>query len=350
MPRNLKARDDRTVGERLKSIDYIGACLLTLTIVLFLYGLAGEIEPLPLTLSAGALAAFIATEYRVSSPLISPRSFSSRGIILSCLAQLGMMSARWTVLFYSPIWMLAVRGAAPAAAGSVLIPTNLGFGLGGVLVGALHVKRGGSFWGACLASVALFIVTVLALSFAAAPDSPLPAFVLLVFLNGLATGAALNYTLAHLLHHSHDGTHYVTTSLLGTFRGFGGSFGTSIGGGIWVRALQGGLGRGFEQLDGGELSPGRKHLISRLVSSPELVFGGGTGLDAAERRVAVEGYAASAGTVWRAAAVLGLVVIVVQAATGWEGPEGEEESGSSGPLVDADARANTVEHEGVGEA
>ena len=49
--------------------------------------------------------------------------------------------------------------------------------------------------------------------------------VLAVFLNGLATGGALNYTLAHLLHLSHKDTHYITTSLLGTFRGFGGSFG-----------------------------------------------------------------------------------------------------------------------------
>ena len=70
----------------------------------------------------------------------------SRGALLSCLAQLGIMAARWMVLFYSPAYALAVRGWSPASAGSVLIPTNLGFAIGGILAGGLHIKRAGSFW------------------------------------------------------------------------------------------------------------------------------------------------------------------------------------------------------------
>ena len=70
----------------------------------------------------------------------------SRGALLSCVAQLGIMAARWMVLFYTPVYAIAVRGWTPASAGSILIPTNLGFAFGGVLAGWLHIKRAGSFW------------------------------------------------------------------------------------------------------------------------------------------------------------------------------------------------------------
>ena len=43
----------------------------------------------------------------------------------------------------------------------------------------------------------------------------------------------------------------VATSLLATFRGFAGSFGTAIGGGAFGRALSARLAEGFARLDGG---------------------------------------------------------------------------------------------------
>ncbi len=49
------------------------------------------------------------------------------------------VAARWTVLFYTPMTALAVFGFNPAASGSILIPTNLGFGLGGLLVGVSYL-------------------------------------------------------------------------------------------------------------------------------------------------------------------------------------------------------------------
>ena len=56
------------------------------------------------------------------------------------------MAARWMVLFYTPAYAIAVRGWSPASAGSILIPTNLGFAIGGISVGGLHIRRAGSFW------------------------------------------------------------------------------------------------------------------------------------------------------------------------------------------------------------
>ena len=241
--------------------------------------------------------------------------------------------------------MLAVRGAAPAAAGSILIPTNLGFGVGGIIVGWLHVRRSGDFWLASIVSVTLFSASVYALSWVGTVEASVAAFVCVVLANGLATGAGLNYTMAHILHLSHEDTQYITTSLLATFRGFGGSFGTAIGGGIFYRLLRSSLTSGFLDLDGGDhLSPDRKGLITRLLGTPGLVHGGN--LDSSEQDIAVHGYAFAARGVWQAATVLGVVMIAIQAATGWAAPEEVAEE-----AVDEEAaRANVTENEGLGEA
>ncbi|CAM1501024.1 Fc.00g101860.m01.CDS01 [Cosmosporella sp. VM-42] len=336
-----------SVKQRLARIDYLGAILLTLTIVLFLYGLAGDIQALPLVMSLVTLLLFVTVEYRIAAdPIIPLKVLSSRGVLLSCLAQLGLMSARWSVLFYAPIFMLAVRGASPAAAGSVLLPTNFGFGLGGVIVGWLHVRRSGAFWLPSIMSVAFFSASLYALSLVATPHPSVAAFIVVVLVNGLAIGAGLNYTLAHILHLSHEDTQYVTTSLLATFRGFGGSFGTAIGGGIFYRLLRSDLTSGFLELDGGDkLSPERKRLVSRLLGTPGLVFGGG--LNPEEQDIAVTGYAGASRGVWQAAAVLGVAMIAIQAATGWTAPGKEEEEDV---IDEEEARVNLTENEGVGEA
>ncbi|KAF7561290.1 hypothetical protein G7046_g2856 [Stylonectria norvegica] len=332
--------------EKLARIDYLGASLLILTIVLFLYGLAGDIKWLPIILSPATLLLFLFVEYRISAdPIIPLKVLSSRGVLLACIAQLGFLSARWTVLFYSPIFMLVVRGAGPAAAGSILLPTNIAFGLGGVVVGWLHVRRNGAFWLPSIMTVAFFSASLYALSLVAIPGASIPAFIMVIVVNGVATGAGLNYTLAHILHLSHEGTQYVTTSLLATFRGFGGSFGTAIGGGIFYRLLRTSLTEAFLQLDGGEsLGDDRKHLISRLLGTPGLVHDGS--LDAAEQKIAIEGYAGAAKGVWQAAALAGVVILVFQAATGWTAPKKEEEAYAN----DDETRANLTENEGFGEA
>lgn len=171
------------------------------------------------------------------------------------------------------------------------------------------------------------------LSLASTPDIPIALYVAIVFVNGLFTGAALNYTLAHLLHLTPPDTHYVATSLLGTFRGFAGSFGSAIGGGIFARTLRESLEKGFGAID--EPDAGRAELIRKLIGSPALVYSGG--LDAAERQVAVQGYVDALKVLFQAAVVLSVVVSVVQAATGWRGPDDkvkdrEEEIGGAGAL------------------
>ncbi|KAF5979081.1 major facilitator family transporter [Fusarium coicis] len=348
IPAAAEAHDtEASTGEKLARIDYLGAGLLTTSIVLFLYAIADEIQTVPLCIAPVILLLFLAVEnYLVADPIIPVKVLSSWAILFSCFAQLGLMIARWSVLFYAPIFMLAVRGSSPAAAGSILIPTNVGFGLGGILVGWLHVRRDGAFWLPSISALAIFTVSTYVLSLISTTSLPLAPFIVVVLINGLATGGGVNYTLAHILHLSHDDTRYIATSLLGTFRGSGSSFGTAVAGGIFYRLLRGNLLSGFLQLDGGEhLSHARQRLISSLVNTPGLVHGGD--LSPAEQNIATEGYAGATRGVWQAMATLGGVVVLFQALTGKNAPEDRREDEQ--PDEEA-ARAVVAENEGVGEA
>ncbi|KAK1778872.1 major facilitator superfamily domain-containing protein [Copromyces sp. CBS 386.78] len=341
---------EKTNLQKLKGIDYAGAVTLTSTIVLLLYSLSGRsgVHYTPLFSSLLTFSLFLVIESRYASdPIIPLRILRSRGILLSCLSQLGFMSARWTVLFYAPIFALAVHGASPALAGSILIPTNLGFGFGGLLVGVLHMTHRADdhtskgYWFPSLFSMSVFGLAILAMGYVSNASTQMSWYVATIFVNGLATGAAVNYTMAHLLHLSHVREHFIVTGLLATFRGFAGSFGTAIGGGIFGRELRASLYRGFEKLGWEEGMPRERmeKLVTVLVGSPARVHEEGF-LTVEERVVAVRGYEDALRTLYQSAAVLCVVVLLVQAGTGWTagGVSEQEEREIEQAIVEHDGR------------
>src|SRR5580700_10969805 len=100
-----------------------------------------RIQYIPIVVSTFLLVFFMLNElYIAHMPIIPITILKSRGVLLTCVAQLGFMATRWMVLFYTPVYAIAVRGWTPASAGSMLVPTNLGFGLGGLVVGWIHVR------------------------------------------------------------------------------------------------------------------------------------------------------------------------------------------------------------------
>jgi hypothetical protein len=105
--------------------------------------------------------------------------------------------------------------------------------------------------------------------------------------------------------------HYISTSLLATFRGFSGSFGSGISGGIFTRMLQESLEEGFARHNISDDA-----LVERLLGSPALVYR----LEGDRREVAVQGYSDAIRGLFLAGCGLALVAIFVQAGTGWKGP------------------------------
>jgi hypothetical protein len=120
----------------------------TLSVVLMLSSLASPQIPLwPIPLSLVLFGGFIFIESKwTSEPVIPVRLLQDRAVLMTCVAALGMMMARWAILFFTPVYAIAVRGWSPASAGLILVPTNAGFGTGGLLVGWLHIRKANSYY------------------------------------------------------------------------------------------------------------------------------------------------------------------------------------------------------------
>jgi len=163
----------------------------------------------------------------------------------------------------------------------------------------------------------LFPVTLIFLALLSKPTTPAWLYVICTFANGLCTGASLNYTLAHVLHLTLPETHFIVTSLLATFRGFAGSFGSAIGGGIFGRTLKTSLEDGFAKRG----MSGEEDLVRKLMGSPAMV----AGLRGVEKEVAIVGYVDAVRNLFLAGAGLAIIMILIQAGTGWKAPAKKEE-------------------------
>ena len=161
--------------------------------------------------------------------------------------------------------------------------------------------------------IVLFAVTVFVISRISTPDSPVALYMLAILANGLCTGAALNYTLVHLLHLTLPSTHFIMTSLMTTFRGFGASFGSAIGGGIFARALT----SSFQDLRDSCGLPPDDALLEKLLGSPAIVGS----LQGVDKEIAVESYVHALTALFTAGGVFCVAAVALQAGTGWTAPK-----------------------------
>lgn len=119
----------------------------------------------------------------------------------------------------------------------------------------------------------------------------------------------MNYTLSHLLHLTSPEVHYIASALVTMSRGFAASFGSSIGGGFFVRILKESLETGFSEHG----LPSQPALVRRLLGSPATVMH----LAGPERVVAVQSYEHALRMLFLAGSALALVATAFQAGTGW---------------------------------
>ena len=315
--------DEPSLMQKLANIDFFGIFTLISSVVLLLYGLsASKVSTFPILLSLADLVLFVFVEAKwANDPIVPVHILSSRANVFTGLATIGIMTARWSILFYTPVYAIAVRGWTRAAGGLMLIPTNAGFALGGILVGWLHIRRTGSFYIPSLVCITLFALTTLVVSRISTPEFNIYAYTGVLFANGMATGALLNYTLAHVLHLTLPATHIIVIPLNAMFRGLSGSFGSSITGGIFLRSLQSCLEQGF----GDEDIPNKPDLIRRLIGNPRLVHQ----LEGVEFQIALSSYITAFQTLFTAGAIIALLMIFLQAGTGWRAPKSTDQDDSS---------------------
>ena len=337
---DAKSDVEVSIGRKLARIDYLGVISFIGAVVLFLFSLAApHVHATPIVLSGLLLSLFILIEAKVATePIIPVTVLKSRANILSGVATLGLMTARWGVLFYTPMYALAVRGWTQAAAGLMLLPTNGGFALGGIMAGWLHIRHTGSFYIASLVCSVLFAIVLNIVSQITTYDSNIGLYIVLLFCNGFCTGALLNYTLAHLLHLTVPETHVIVIPLNTMFRGLSGSFGSSVSGGLFLRTLRSTLISAFRERD---IDPEKnKHiadLVNKLVGTPALV----RDLTGIEKEVAVYSYEVSLRQLFFVGSTMALVTTLIQAGTGWTAPQPTpEDPDVLSPAISRDALAN----------
>ncbi|OJI99767.1 hypothetical protein ASPVEDRAFT_39141 [Aspergillus versicolor CBS 583.65] len=303
--------------QKLKNVDYAGALTLALSIFLLLFSLASpKIPIMPIGLSLVLFAVFWIIESKFTTePIVPTEVLKARSVMFTCLAALAAMTARWSVLFYSPVYAMAVRGWSPASAGLILTPTNAGFGVGGLLVGWLHIRHGEGYYWSNVIVYLLFAFSNLLLVALSTQTSHTAIYVTAMFVNGFAIGASMNYTFAHILYLTKTEVHYIVTALVGMSRGFAGSFGSAMGGGFFQRELKAGLEDGFARHG---LS-GKEGLVRKLLGSPALV----RSLTGAEREVATQSYEHAIRMLLFGGFVIMVVASLVQAGTGWAPPPEE---------------------------
>lgn len=337
-PTTFSHRDpakDQIQTSRLSQVDFLGVFFLISTVTLFLYGLSTPKLTFSTILASGiSFIAFIVIESQPklssSQPILPLSVLKSAPVLLTCLSTLCIMIARWSILFYTPVYALSVRDFPPVKAGLILLPTNGGFALGNLLLGFFHVRRSGSFYTACLVAYALFTLSVVVISRITTRQASMSAYFCVAGVNGFMIGAGMIYTLTHVLHRTSKDTHLIVSGLLAMFRALSASFGSAIGGGIFERVAYQALERGFEER--GFLPADKQELIRKLVGSPAMV----SSLVGVEREVALDGYVVALKALFTAAAMVAALATVLQAGTGWRAPPDELEGATSGVLVKGD--------------
>lgn len=283
---------------------------------------------LPLLGGIASLLLFILVEYRFATlPIIPVSLLANPATLFGCFCSLLSMTARWVLLYYSPIWAMSVLGFHPAEAGATLIPTSVGFGLGGLFVGAYSVRHAGGYYWQSLVSIVLFTATYVAFYYLSI-SAPISSYVYLLVFNGLGAGAVLVYTLAHILSTTHEKA--IVTGLYNTFRGLAPSFGAGVAGGILQRRLQKSLIKSIlPYRESGQLTSEDWALINRLKGSPTLVWQ----LNGWQREIGILAYEYAIKTIFLVAIFAGILSFIAQLftytratghTTGKEGEDAEE--------------------------
>lgn len=127
------------------TIDYLGATLLTLTIVLLLLGLMNIQTSLGwglLAATAVALLLLLWVEQRAADPVLPLAFFRQRAFTIACLHGLFAGAAMFGSLSYVPLFIQVAFNTSATAAGAALTPMIFGWVLASIIGGRIMLRIG----------------------------------------------------------------------------------------------------------------------------------------------------------------------------------------------------------------
>ncbi|KAK9462052.1 major facilitator superfamily domain-containing protein [Lipomyces oligophaga] len=256
----------------LKRIDFAGSFTLVSGLCLFLFSVSvgGNYFPWKsftvlglLVLSFVVIASFVYIElYIAKEPVLPLRLLKDRTVRGSAFTSWFMTMVYFSNIFYTAIFMIAVKGESPTKSGSSLIPQFIGSATGSMVCG-LYMRTTGrykpmSYLAAfCLVSGSLLLCTITQNS-----NTVLVGCYLL--LPGFGGGIYLTVTLVGLIASVPHDLQAVCTAIQYGFRGTGSTIGVAIGAAIFQNVLSARL---HERITG----PGAKEIIDLVSDSAEMI-------------------------------------------------------------------------------
>jgi MFS family permease len=267
----------KSENSKISRVDFSGAFMLVITLVLLLLGLTsgGNIVPwthplvlVSLPLSGVALASFVWIEARwAKEPILPVHLLLNRTVAAACLTNWFTSMVVFMGTFYIPVFF-QVQGFSTTAAGMRLIPQSIGGSIGSLGCG-LIMNHTGKYKILGLSTIATFVVGVGLLSTLTFSTPEGPAFVYLFFV-GMGYGSMLTVTLlATISSVSHD-HQAVVTSATYAFRSTGATIGVTIASAVYQNLLLTGLHQRFDGHEGAEEEIRRiRDSLDELTNLPE---------------------------------------------------------------------------------
>ena len=238
-------------------IDYLGAALLTTTIVPVLlvaekgreWGWGSALTLGLGALALGSLVCFVLRERAVGEAAILPlRVFRSSVFSLTSVTSLLVGAGMFGGLVVLPLYLQIVRGSSPTEAGLQLIPLMVGIFATSTLAGAIMMRTGRykllPTFGTALMFVALLLMSTLGV------DTPIPLAMLYMVIMGGGLGLSMQTLVISVQNALPPQDMGVATSSVTFFRSLGGTLGAaaslavlfgSLAGNITARAREAGL-------------------------------------------------------------------------------------------------------------
>ena len=233
-----------------KKLDWLGATLLTVSLVLMLVGLICGGNTLPWThplilsvlpTSALGFVAFVIVEAKYAEdPIIPVGLFKVRTVTAACLTTWLMSLARFALLFYAPIFF-QLQGYSASATGLRFVPESVGIAVCSISCG-LIMRRTGRYYALSIGMQSLFVVG-LGLIATLMLDTPAwPPFLYLLAV-GMGFSGMLTTTIVGLLSSVDQKEQAVITSAVYTFRSTGTVIGITIASVVFQNILRPRLGK-----------------------------------------------------------------------------------------------------------
>jgi hypothetical protein len=186
----------RSLKEKLSEIDYIGSIIFVASLTSFLVPVSwgGVMYPwsschtlVPLVLGVAGLAVFCIYEiYFATYTIIPMRMFLNRSTSLTYLIAFFHGIILWSIIYYMPLYFMAVLSYSPILAGVAALPQTLTVVPSAGLVGIVAAKTGRYQWslwiGWTIATLGCGLLYLLGVG------TSVPAWIFLLLVSGIGMG------------------------------------------------------------------------------------------------------------------------------------------------------------------